>query len=57
MCVSYSNMSSMHWVRWSQEYPVRRCRDVVQLGEIWRQIRDAATHAAATWEGRKLRKA
>ena len=28
-----------------------------QLGEICRQIRDAATHAAATWDGRKLRKA
>lgn len=57
LCVSYSSISSMHGVRWSQEYPVSRWREVVQLGEIWRQTRDAATQAAATWEGRKFRKA
>jgi hypothetical protein len=54
---SYSSMSSMQGVRGSQEYPVSRWRTVVQLGVIWRQMRDAAMQAAATWDGRKPRKA
>lgn len=41
-------MSWMHWARWSQEYPVSRWSTVVQLGEICRQMREAAMQAAAT---------